>query len=172
MKRQEKIDTVAELSEAFGKAASLVLADYRGLTVEQVNGLRSEIRKAACTYRVVKNTLAKRAIEGTPMEPLAEYFRGPTAVAYSFEDPVSPAKILDKFAEDHQQLELKAAYLDGEVLGPKKVQRLAQMKGTDELRAELLMLMLAPAQGLVRLLAAGPQNFLYLMQARKRGLEG
>jgi len=171
MNRDQKSDVVQELKETLGKVAALVVADYRGLTVEQVNGLRKEIRHAECTYRVVKNTLVKRAIAGTPMEGLSPLFKGPTAIAYSLADPVAPAKVLDKFAADLKHLEVKGGYLDGKVLDQAAVKSLATMKGKDELRAELLMTLLAPAQSLVRLLAAAPQNFLYLLGARERALE-
>jgi large subunit ribosomal protein L10 len=172
MNRQEKTDVVQELKETLGKVASLVVADYRGLTVEQVNGLRSEIRKADCTYRVVKNTLFKRAIEGTEMEGLAPLFKGPTAIAYSYEDPVAPAKIIDKFQGDLEHLEVKGAYLEGEVLDKAGVKSLATMPGKDELRAKLLMTFLAPATEFVRLIAAASQNFVYLLSARERALGG
>lgn len=171
MNRQEKADVVAELKETLGQVASLVVADYRGLTVEEVNGLRSEIRKAACSYRVVKNTLFKRAIEGTEMESLTPLFNGPTAIAYSFQDPVAPAKILDKFAGDLKELEVKGGYLDGQLLDEKGVKSLASMKGKDELRAELLATFMAPAQSFVRLTNAVAQNFLYLLRAREGALE-
>ena len=171
MDRQTKVDTVEELKETLGKVASLVLADYRGLKVSEVKNLRSEIRKAFCTYRVVKNTLVKRAIVGTPMEGLSDLLKGPTAIAYSFEDPVAPAKILEKFAGTLKNLELKGGYLDGETLDTAAVENLAKMKGKDELRADLLRTMKAPSESFVRLLAAGPTNFMYLLQARKRNLE-
>ena len=171
MNRQVKNDTVEELKSTLGRVASLVLADFRGLKVQQVNELRSEIRQADCSYRVVKNTLIRRAISGSAMEPLSDFFRGPTAIAYSFEDPVAPAKLLDKYAEELDLLEVKAGYVDGEVLDAKGVKRLATMKGKDELRAELLMTLMAPAQGFVRLLAAPPTNFLYLLNARRQQLE-
>jgi len=171
MKRETKAEVVSELRETLGKVASLIVADYRGLTVEQVNGLRREIRKAACTYRVVKNTLVKRAIEDTGMEGLTPLFKGPTAIAYSFEDPVAPAKVIDKFQTDLKDLEVKGGYLDGQVLDCSGVKNLANMKGKDELRAELLATLMAPAQHFVRFLAAGPQNFLYLLCAREREAE-
>jgi len=170
MNKQTKIDTVAELKESFGNAASLVLADFRGLTVDQVNGLRSEIRKADCTYKVIKNTLAIRAISGTPMEGLSEFFTGPTAVAYSYEDPVAPAKIIDSFLKDLPKLQVKAGFLDGEVLDESGVKNLAKMKGKDELRSQLLATFMAPAQGFVRLIAAAPTNFCYLLKAREGAL--
>jgi large subunit ribosomal protein L10 len=171
MNKQQKSDVVDELRDTLGKVASLIVADFRGLKVEEVNGLRSEIRKNACTYRVVKNTLFKRAIADTKMAGLAPLFKGPTAVAYSFEDPVAPAKIIDTFEGELKPLEVKGGFLDGKVLGPEGVKSLANMKGKDELRAELLMTLLAPAQELVRLLAAAPQNFLYLLSAKQRQLE-
>lgn len=170
MFRQQKEDAVAELKDTLSKVASLIVADYRGLTVEQVNGLRREIRKADCTYRVVKNTMVRRAISGTDMEGLAPLFKGPTAIAYSMSDPVSPAKIIDKFASELAPLEVKGGYLDGQVLDETGVKSLANMKGKDELRAELLMTFLAPAQGFVRLMAAAPQNFVYLLSARERSI--
>jgi large subunit ribosomal protein L10 len=167
---QEKADRVEELRETLRKASSLVLADFRGVTVEQISGLRKEMRKASCTYRVVKNTLVKRAIAGTALEELSRHFKGPTAIAFSYDDPVAPAKILDKFAEDVKNFQLKAGYLEGEVLNAAGVKSLATMKGKDELRAALLRTFMAPAEGFVRLLAAAPTSFVYLLQSRKRSL--
>ncbi|MFH1131791.1 MAG: 50S ribosomal protein L10 [Pseudomonadota bacterium] len=172
MKRQQKTEIVEELKETLGRVASLVLADFRGLTVLEANAMRSEIRSAHCKYRVVKNTLVKRAIAGTPMEGLGKLLKGPIAIAYSFEDPVGPAKILEKFSANLKNLELKGGFLDGQVLDPAGIKRLANMKGKDELRADFLRILIAPAQGFVRLLAAAPQNFLYLLRARERGLNG
>ena len=170
MQREVKEETVTELQQMLGRVASLIVADYRGLKVEEVNGLRREIRKADCQYRVVKNTLVKRAIAGTKMEPMASLFKGPTAIAYSFQDPVAPAKVMDKFVTTLEKLQVKGGYLDGQVLDAKGVKSLATMKGKDELRAEFLATLMAPAQGFVRLLAAAPQNFMYLLGAREREL--
>lgn len=170
MNREQKSAAVEELKDTLGRAQSLILADYRGLSVGQTNGLRSEARKSECHYRVVKNTLVKLAIAGTPMEGLSDLFKGPTAIAYSFEDPVAPAKIIDKFDDTLAKLDIKGGFLDGEVLDVAGVKNLAKMKGKDELRAEFLAQLQAPAQSMVRLLAAAPQNFMYLLQARERGL--
>jgi large subunit ribosomal protein L10 len=168
VKREQKNETVDELKETLAKAQSVVLTDFRGMTVAETNELRSEIRKSECHYRVVKNTLVKLAIADSPLSGLSELFKGPTAIAYSFEDPVAPAKILDKFEEDLKNLEVKGGFVDGEVLDPKGVKQLAKMKGKDELRAQLLATFVAPAQQFVRLVAAAPTNFLYLLQARER----
>lgn len=172
MNREQKTTTVDELKDTLSKVQSLVIADYRGLKVKDTLGLRSEIRKNECHYRVVKNTLVKRAVQGTAMEGIASMFTGPTAIAYSFEDPVSPAKVLDQFEGKLPALELKGGFLEGEVLDAAGVKRLAQMKGKDELRAELLAQFMAPAQSLVRLFNAVPTNVLYLLQAREREMGG
>lgn len=170
MQKQVKTENVNELKETLGKVAALVVAEFRGLTVEEVNGLRREIRKSDCKYRVVKNTLFKRAIAGTPMEGLAPLFKGPTAIAYSFQDPVAAAKVMEKFSSGMDKLKLKGGYLDGQVLDSAAVKNLAHMKGKDELRAELLATLQAPLQDFLRLLQAGPQNFLYLLGARERAM--
>ncbi len=170
MNRQFKEENVAELKETLSNVASLIVTDYRGLTVEQVNRLRSEIRKAECTYRVVKNTMVKLAIKDTGMESLTPLFKGPTSIAYSESDPVGPAKVIDKFAKDLKHLDIKGGYLDGKALDEAGVKRLAEMKSKDELRSEFLMLLQAPAQNFVRLLIAAPQNFAYLLNARKDSL--
>ena len=167
MNSQQKVETVAELQETLSKVASIIVTDFRGLTVEEANELRREIRKADCQYRVVKNTLFKLAIAGTDMEGLTKFFRGPCSIAYSFNDPVAPAKVIDKFTKSIKHLQVKAGYLDGDVLDEGKVKNLASMKGKDELRADFLMLLNAPAQQFVALLAAAPQNFMYLLKARE-----
>ncbi|MBW2734234.1 MAG: 50S ribosomal protein L10 [Deltaproteobacteria bacterium] len=170
MNREQKSTAVEELKDALSRAQSLVLADFRGLNVGQINNMRSEIRKTDCHYRVVKNTLVKLAIAGTAMEGLTPLFKGPTAIAYSFEDPVAPAKVIDKFDDDLAKLDIKGGFLDGELLDVAAVKNLAKMKGKNELRAELLAQFQAPAQSFVRQLAAAPQNFMYLLQARERSL--
>jgi len=172
MDRQTKEATVAELSDTLSKVASLIVTDFRGLTVEEANGLRVEIRNAECEYRVIKNTLLKRAIEGTSMEGLSDLFKGPSAIAFSYVDPVAPAKVIDKFAKDSKHMVVKGGYLDGQVLDEGGVKSLASMKGKEELQAEFLMTLMAPAQNFVALLNAAPQNFMYLLSAQKEALGG
>ena len=167
MKSEQKQQTVAELKDTLGSVAALIVTDFRGLTVDEANKLRQEIKDAECQYRVVKNTLFKRAIAGTEMEGLSDLFRGPCSIAYSFNDPVAPAKVIDKFTSSVKHLTVKAGFLDGDVLDEGKVKNLASMKGKDELRADFLMLLNAPAQQFVALLAAAPQNFMYLLKARE-----
>ena len=172
MKRQDKLDTVAELQETLGKVASLIVTDFRGLTVDEANGLRSEIKKAECEYRVIKNTLVKRAISGTEMEGMSELFKGPSAIAFSYTDPVAPAKVVDKFAGKSNHMVVKGGFIKGEVLDEGGVKNLASMKGKEELQAEFLMTLMAGAQNFVALLNAAPQNFMYLLNAKKDALGG
>lgn len=172
MNRDQKTSTVDELKETLAKVQSVIVADYRGLKVSDTLGLRSEIRKADCQFRVVKNTLVKLAIKGTAMEGLSPLLKGPTAIAFSFEDPVAPAKVVDEFGEKLKDLKVKGGYIDGEVIDAAGVKQLAKMKGKDELRAELLAQFMAPAQTFVRLINAVPANVLYLLQARERALGG
>lgn len=170
MNRTEKETTVAELKAELDNVASLVIADFRGLTVEEMNGIRREIRKNKCFYRVIKNTMVKRAIAGTPMEGISSMLTGPTAIAYTFDDPANPAKVLDKFAGEIEKFRVKGGYTSGQVLDVEGVKRLSKMKGKNELRAELLMLLQTPPQDFLRLLNAAPTNFLYLLDARKNNL--
>ena len=158
MNRTEKADLVAEIKDELGKAASLVLADYRGLTVEEVNGIRKEFRQANCHYRVLKNKLVKRAIAGTPMEVISPLLKGPTVFCLLARGSLCTRKILDKFSSSLEKLELKGAVLEGRALDQKGVKELAKMKSKDELRAELLALFNAPAQGLCGSWLPGPRN--------------
>ena len=170
MDRAAKEAMVDELKGKLAKATSLVVADYRGMTVPAVTGLRDEFRKAQCEYKVYKNTLVKLAVAGTPMEPLGKLFEGTTAVIFSYESPSAPAKVATKAAKASDKFKVKGAYFDGTVLDAKGVAGLATMPGKDELRAKLLATFLAPATDLVRTLAAGPLNFMYLLGAQEKKL--
>ena len=174
MDRATKEASVEELKGKLARVASIVVADYRGLDVPTVTGLRDQFRKVGCEYKVYKNTLVKRAIAGTPIEPLGKYFEGTTAVIFSYESPSAPAKVATTFAKaqekGQEKFKVKAAYFEGTVLDEKGVEGLASMPGKDELRATLLATFMAPASSLVRTIAAAPTNFMYLMAAREKAL--
>jgi large subunit ribosomal protein L10 len=174
MDRATKEAAVEELKGKLAKVTSIVVADYRGLDVPTVTGLRDQFRKVGCEYRVYKNTLVKRAIAGTPIEPLGKYFEGTCAVIFSYESPSAPAKVATTFAKAQEKglekFKVKAAYFEGTVLDEKGVEGLAAMPGKDELRAKLLATFQAPAAGLVRTIAAGPMSFMYLLAAREQAL--
>jgi large subunit ribosomal protein L10 len=171
MERTEKNEAVDGLKSDLAKAASLVLADFRGLTVKVDTGLRREFRMNGCKYRVVKNTLLGLAVKGTPMEGIESLLAGPTAIAYSFEDPAAPAKIAAKIAKAEEKFVIKGGYVDGRALDLKGVQELSVLPGKDELRATFLATLLAVPQNFVRLLNAAPQNFVYLLAARESGMK-
>ena len=171
MDRVQKEAQVAEIKERFGRMASAVVTDFRGLDVDTLNSLRREFDKASVEYKVVKNTLVMRAVgEAGYAEQLSGHLAGPTAIAWSYEDPVAPAKVVADFAKNNEKLKIKCAVLDGEVLSEPQVIQLSKMPGKDEIKAQLLATFMAPAQTMVRLLAAGPTNFLYLLNARKSAL--
>ena len=173
MNRTEKKEIVDELREKLARSQVAILCGFRGMKVEEVNRLRTELFKEAVEYRVVKNTLARLAMEGTPMLPaLKPHLEGPTAIAFTSEDPTAPAKVLSKLARDLPTLKIKAGYLDGRGLSPSEVESLATMPGKPELRAKLLGLFCAPASSFVRVLAAVPAQFVRLLEARRKDLEG
>ncbi len=171
MDRAGKERIVGEIKDAFSDVMSVVLADYCGLDVPTVTEMRHEFRKAGCEYRVLKNTLVKIAIKGSEMEPMSTLLSGPTAVIWSSESPAAPAKLAVKYAKEQQHFVIKGGFFEGELLDEDGVQRLSKMPGKQELQATLLMTFLAAPQDFVRQIIAGPQNFAYLLDARKRDLE-
>jgi large subunit ribosomal protein L10 len=172
MDRQTKREHVADLRETLSKAQSVVLADYRGITVESVNALRRQFEKAACEYRVVKNTLLGLAVKGTKMELIEKLLTGPTAIAWSLEDPGAPAKVATTFAKapGGDKLVIKGGYCDGQLLDPAGVQELSTMPGKDELRGKFLATLNAAATDFVRILTAAQQSFMFVLSAREREL--
>lgn len=172
MDRAQKTQEINELRERFDRMASAVVTDFRGLDVETLNNLRRKFRAAAIEYKVVKNTLVKKALEDKDyVETLGGYLHGPSAVAWSYEDPAAPAKVALDFAKDNKKLQVKCAILEGKVLDEKGVENLSKLPSKDQLRGKLLATFMAPATEFVRLMAAAPTNFLYVMEARKRKLE-
>ena len=170
MEKAVKEENISALKEALAKATSLVLADFRGITVKNDTALRREFRLSGCKYNVVKNTLLGRAVEGTAMEGLERLFKGPTAIAYSFEDPAAPAKIATKVAKGEEKFVIKGGYVDGKALDAKGVEALSKMPTKDELRSSFLALLVAAPQNFLALLAAAPQQMLGVLQAREQQL--
>ncbi|HSR36456.1 MAG TPA: 50S ribosomal protein L10 [Desulfurivibrionaceae bacterium] len=167
MERDEKAAIVQELSEKFATAKLAVLADYRGLTVHSLQTLRRDLRTSKAEVRVAKNTLIKRAIQGTAFAAFESHLQGNTALALTDADPVAPAKVLVKFMKDHPAMSVKSAILDGKVLSADDLTALSKLPGINELRAQLLGLMLAVPTSFVRVLNGVPQKAVYLLQAIK-----
>ena len=143
---------VAEISEAIKDAQSVVLVDYRGLTVEQDTALRKQLREAGVTYKVYKNTMMNFAFKGTDFEGLAPYLEGPSAVAISTTDATAPARILAKFAKDAKKLEIKAGVVEGNVYDAAGMQAISQIPSRDELISKLLGSLQSPITNFARVM--------------------
>ena len=148
MKRSEKEQIVAEVTEVVGRAQGMFFTDFGGLTVEQATELRREFRKSGVDYRVVKNTFIRKALESvTGYDKVYDKLVGPTGVAFAFNDPVVPAKIIQKFSEKHSKLSLKVCVLDKEVYDGARLAELAKLPSRKEMMASILGSIQSPLTG-------------------------
>ena len=171
MDKAAKQEMLGDIKESFANVASVVIADYRGITVPVVTAMRDDFRKAGCYYRVLKNSLVKIAIKGSKLEPMTALMVGTTAVIWSNEIPQTPAQIALKWAKDEPKFKIMGGYYEGQLLDIAGVDALAKMPGKNEIRASMLMTFLAAPQQFAAQVIAGPQNFAYLLDARRRQLE-
>lgn len=173
MKRAEKTTFVERLNQKLEASPHVILAGFRGLTVNQANDLRRRVERAGGNYQVIKNRLAKLAVQGTASEPLSAQFDGPCALATHESDPVALAKTLADFAKDHAQIELRAGLVDAkDVIDAAGVKQLASLPGLPELRAQLLALIQTPATTLVRLINTPGAQIARVLDARCEGQGG
>ncbi len=171
MNRDEKAGKVRELNETFSKAKFAVVADYRGLKVTELEKLRGELRQNNANIQVAKNTLLKLAVKGTEYEGLSETFTGTTAIAFSYDEPVTPAKILSDFAKEFEALKIRSAIMDGTVLSADDVIALAKLPSKEQLLGQLCGVLVAVPTGFVRALNGVPSNLVYALQAIKEQKE-
>jgi len=162
---EKKKEITDELRGKFSRSEIVILTDYKGLNVAAVTELRRKLREAEVDFKVVKNTLLRRAAEGTVAEPLKDSFTGPSAVAMSYKDPVAPAKVLTEFAKSNDKLEIRAAAMGGRLLSVEDIKALSALPSREALLGQVLSVMNAVPTSFVRVLSGIPQKFLYLLQA-------
>ena len=167
----EKKAVVAEVEGAISNAQAAILAEYRGLTVGQMTALRRNAREAGIYLRVVKNTLARRAVDGSSFECLQEHMVGPLAYAIS-EDPVACAKVMKNFAKDNNAFALKVGAMSGKLLSLDDIDALAKLPGREELLAKLMGTMKAPVQKCVTTLNEIPSKFVRTLAAVRDSKQG
>ena len=168
---EAKKAVVAEVSSVAQAAQSAVAAEYRGLTVAEMTALRTAARKSDVYLKVVKNTLARRAIAGTLFECMSDSLKGPLVLAFSREDPGAAARVIKAFAKDHDKLVPVAVALGGELIDAKDIGRVADLPTLDEARASLLGMFAAPAARFVRTLAEPGAMLARVLGAHSSGAD-
>jgi large subunit ribosomal protein L10 len=163
--KSEKEELIKELNEKFAKTKTGIVAEFSKLNVETVTKLRTKLREGKVEYKVLKNTLAKRAAKGTPLEVISGDFTGPVAVVLSYDDVVAPAKILSAFIKDMEQIKVRSAVVEGRKVDAAGVKALASLPGLPELRAQILGMLTQPAGKLVRTIAAPGSQLARVIQA-------
>jgi len=156
---------VKELADKIREAKSFVLADYRGLTVEQDTQLRREMRQAGVEYTVVKNSIIRFAAHETGYEALDKYLEGPTALAISLNDPVAPSKLLTKFAKQYEKLEIKAGVVEGKIVDIDGIKSIASLPSREELVAKVVGGLSGPLYGIVNVLNANIRGLVVALNA-------
>nr|WP_246565690.1 50S ribosomal protein L10 [Tissierella carlieri] len=162
---QAKSQNVEEIKEKISKAQSVVVVDYRGLNVEQLTELRSRYRKAGVEYKVYKNTMMRFAFKDSGLEEFNEFLKGPSAIAFGYDDPVQAAKITSDFAKENDKLEIKAGIVDGKVIDVNGVKDLANLPPREVLIAQVLGGFNAPIQGFANVLQGTIRSFAIVLNA-------
>ncbi len=162
--RKQKQEDLDALAEQFKNANAAMLVSFKKMTVAKDQELRRQLREAGVTYSVVKNTLARKAAAGTPLEPLADEFKGVTGVALSTSDPVGLSKAISKFTKANAEIfSFKVGLVEGRVLDLKQVEAIANLPSREELISKMLFLINAQAQRLVTVIQAVPRNLVVVM---------
>jgi large subunit ribosomal protein L10 len=162
---EEKQKITEDLHERFSKSAIVVVTDYKGLNVAAMNELRRKLREEDVEFQVAKNTLLLRAAKDTGVALIQDYFKGPSAVACSYQDPVAPAKILTQFAKDNQKLEIKVGVLRDRVLDSDAIKALAKLPSREVLMGQFLSVLTGVPSSFVRAMAEVPRSLLNVLTA-------
>lgn len=165
--RKEKEIKVEEIKEDLRNSKVIVLTDYRGLTVAQINNLRRILKEEGGQYKVVKNTLTLLALKEVGLEKLDPYLEGPTAIAYGYDEPVMPVKLLVKFAKENDNLSIKAGALEGNVLEESELRRISELPSQEVLLGRALGCFQGPLRGFLGVLQGNILNFVYVLNAVK-----
>ncbi|MDA8141026.1 MAG: 50S ribosomal protein L10 [Desulfobacteraceae bacterium] len=168
---EAKRQFVQQLRERFEKSKIVIVTDYKGIGVGTMTELRRKLREANVEYEVVKNTMLRLASDGTGVAPIQGFFKGPNAIALSYDDPVAPAKVLTEFAKANEKLEIKIGVLNGKVLDLASIKALSSLPSREELLATVLSAMIAVPTSLVRALSDVPRRMLNVLQAIKEQKE-
>jgi large subunit ribosomal protein L10 len=171
MDRQGKERTVSELQTRFAKATSAVIAEYKGLTVAELNQLRRELREVGAEYHIAKNTLVELAIEGSPYLSLKDVLSGQNGLVFGYGDAIGIAKVVTRYAKEHDKFAIKGGVSDGQFLSSAAVEAISQLPSREVLRAQLLGMLSRPAGQFVSLLAEPGARLARLMDSRKSQLE-
>ena len=167
MNKEKKKSYIKEMQGIFSKTSSIFVAHYQGLTVKQIDELRSEMRKNGILFKITKNKITKLALEGTKFKKLKDLFVGPTAVAFS-EDAISSAKILTKFAKSNSNLKIIGGIMEDEPLSLKDVEKIATLPTLNEARANIVGILSAPAQKIMSILLAPGSKIAILAHAKSK----
>ncbi len=164
-----KAETIEALRQRLEGATAAVLTEYRGLTVQQLSELRKQLRAASAEYRVIKNRLARIAVEGSRLAPLRPHLTGPTGVVIVRRDPAAVAKTLQAFLRTHPGLQLRVGVVDGQLLDPQGLKAVADLPSREALRAQLVGAVQGPLAQLVGLLQAPQRELVYVLAERGKG---
>jgi large subunit ribosomal protein L10 len=167
LKLEDKKRIAQDLKERFDKSKVIIVTDYKGLNVTSINALRRKLREADVEYKVVKNSLLIRAAKDTDVAQLNEYFKGPSAIAISYDDPVAPAKVLTEFAKDSKALEIKAGVMGDQMLDMSAIKALSDLPSREVLLGQVLSAMNGVPTAFVRALNDNIGRFLNVLTAIK-----
>jgi len=171
LNKQEKSRIVSELQDKFGKAKGIVFTDYRGLNVEELTNLRIALRASAVEFKVVKNTLAKIAAEGTPVNVAKDIFSGPIGIAIGYDDPVLVVKKVLEYSKTNEKLEIKGGVVEGAVYAPAQIKAISELPPREVLLSMLVGAMQSPLSKLAGLLNSTLTQFMYAMEGLKQKKE-